>query len=205
MISTGVLKLERVQVICPACGQQVEAVAKDGRVKGYCAAARQSVDFLIETELERKKWWLDPEYRAKLSSAMKKRWQDPEYRAKQIATHIGRHPTAETKAVSFYLTITSYSFNLLSASRTDNLDSLQLQHSFANHLGHQAGHSPLGAIPSFIPGHMTLDKVPSLVPTFCHNAIHFYTGRRDATCRLSVRAPLTGADGGKFKLLGRKS
>jgi len=98
VISTGVLKLERVQVICPACGQQVEAVAKDGRVKGYCAAARQSVDFLIETELERKKWWLDPEYRAKLSSAMKKKWQDPEYRAKQIATHIGKSPTAETRA-----------------------------------------------------------------------------------------------------------
>ncbi len=27
-----VVKLERVQVICPACGQQVEAVARDGRV-----------------------------------------------------------------------------------------------------------------------------------------------------------------------------
>ena len=98
VISGGVLKLERVQVICLACGQQVEAVAKDGQVKGYCAVARQSVDFLIETQLERKKWWLDPEYRAKMSSVMKKRWQDPEYRAKQIATHIGRPPTAETRA-----------------------------------------------------------------------------------------------------------
>jgi len=45
-----VVKLERVQVICPACGQQVEAVARDGRVKGYCAVAKQSVDFLIEKQ-----------------------------------------------------------------------------------------------------------------------------------------------------------
>jgi len=45
-----VVKLERVQVICPACGQQVEAVAQDGRVKGYCAIAKQSVDFLIEIQ-----------------------------------------------------------------------------------------------------------------------------------------------------------
>jgi len=44
----GMVKLERVRVICPACGQQVEAVASDGRVKGYCAIAKQSVDFLIE-------------------------------------------------------------------------------------------------------------------------------------------------------------
>ena len=98
VIGGGVLELERVQVICPACGQQVEAVAKDGQVKGYCAVAKQYVDFRIERQLEIKKWWLDPEYRAKLSSAMKKKWQDPKYRAKQIATHIGRHPTAETRA-----------------------------------------------------------------------------------------------------------
>jgi hypothetical protein len=32
-----VVKLEQVWVICPACGQQVEAVVSDGRVKGYCA------------------------------------------------------------------------------------------------------------------------------------------------------------------------
>ena len=43
-----VMKLERVKVICPACGQQVEAVTSGGRVKGYCAIAKQSVDFLIE-------------------------------------------------------------------------------------------------------------------------------------------------------------
>ena len=97
MIGGGILKLERVKVICPACRQQVEAVATDGRVKGYCAAARQYVDFPIETQSE-KKWWQDPEYRAKLSAAMKKRWQDPEYRDKQSATHIGKHPTAETRA-----------------------------------------------------------------------------------------------------------
>ncbi len=98
VISEGVLKLERVQVICPACGQQVEAIATDGRVRGYCAVAKQYVDFPFETRLERKKWWQEPEYRAKLSSAIKKKWQDPEYRAKQIATHTGRHPTAETRA-----------------------------------------------------------------------------------------------------------
>jgi len=45
VIGGGVLKLERVQVTCPACGQQVEAVAADGRVKGYCAVAEQYVDF----------------------------------------------------------------------------------------------------------------------------------------------------------------
>ncbi len=44
------MKLERVRVICPACGQQVEAVSSDGRVKGYCAIAKQSVDFLIEKQ-----------------------------------------------------------------------------------------------------------------------------------------------------------
>jgi len=77
----GVLKLERVQVICPACGQQVEAVARDGQIKGYCTVARQYMDFPIKTQLERKKWW-----------------QSPEYRAKQIATHTGKHPTAETRA-----------------------------------------------------------------------------------------------------------
>ena len=45
------MRVERVQVICPACGQQVEVVASDGRVKGYCAVAKQSVDFLIKTQL----------------------------------------------------------------------------------------------------------------------------------------------------------
>ncbi|MBA7579651.1 hypothetical protein ES708_21523 [subsurface metagenome] len=94
----GLVKLERVQVICPACGQQVKAVASGGQVKGYCTVARQYVDFQVETRLGRKKWWQSPEYRAKLSAGMKKRWQDPEYRAKQIATHTGKHPTAETKA-----------------------------------------------------------------------------------------------------------
>jgi len=94
MIGEGVLKLERVQILCPACGEQVEAVAKDGQVKGYCAVAKQYVDFLIETQRVRN----TAEARAKISAALKKRWQDPEYRAKQIATHIGKHPTAETKA-----------------------------------------------------------------------------------------------------------
>jgi len=77
--------METIKVICPACGQQVEAVARDGRVKGYCAIAKQYVDFLIETKLERKNYRQDPEYRAKLRAATKKMWQDPEYRAKQKA------------------------------------------------------------------------------------------------------------------------
>ncbi|MBA7538558.1 hypothetical protein ES705_30835 [subsurface metagenome] len=60
VIGGGVLKLERVQAICPACGQQVEAVANDGRVRGYCAVARQYVDFPDET-------------RAKISAVLKER------------------------------------------------------------------------------------------------------------------------------------
>ena len=97
--SGGVLKLERVQIVCPACGQQVEAIATGGRVKGYCAVARQSVDFLIETQqvpigkhftaeardkisAATKKRGQDPEHRAKLSAARKAAWQDPEYRTK---------------------------------------------------------------------------------------------------------------------------
>ncbi|GAI90760.1 unnamed protein product, partial [marine sediment metagenome] len=112
----GVVKLERVQVICLACGQQVEAVARDGQVKGYCAAARRFVDFVIETQRvgtdkdnaaetkatalssTAKNYRQDPEYRGRQSAAHKKRWQDPEYRAKQIATRTGKHLTAETRA-----------------------------------------------------------------------------------------------------------
>ncbi len=78
-------KLELLKAICPACGQQVEAIARDGRVKGYCAIAQEYVDFLVETTLERKSYRQDPEYRAKLRAATKKMWQDPEYRAKQKA------------------------------------------------------------------------------------------------------------------------
>jgi len=44
------VKLDLLKVICPACGQQVEAVVRDGRVKGYCAIAQLSVDFLIEKQ-----------------------------------------------------------------------------------------------------------------------------------------------------------
>ncbi len=79
--------MELLKVICPACGQQVEAVLRDGRVKGYCAIAKQYVDFLIETKLERKSYRQDPEYRAKMSAAIKQLWQDPEYRAKHSAAH----------------------------------------------------------------------------------------------------------------------
>ena len=38
----GIVKLEWVQVMCPACGQRVEAVVADGRIKGYCAVARET-------------------------------------------------------------------------------------------------------------------------------------------------------------------
>ena len=99
VIREGVLKLERVQVICPACGQQIEAVARDGQVKGYCAVARQYVDFLIEAQrVPIGKDRIAETRGSALSCAIRKCWQDPEYRAKQIATHIGKHPTAKTKA-----------------------------------------------------------------------------------------------------------
>ncbi len=78
-------KHELLKVICPACSQQVEAVARDGRVKGYCTIAKQYVDFLVEAKLEKRSSRQDPEYRAKLRAATKKMWQDPKYRAKQKA------------------------------------------------------------------------------------------------------------------------
>jgi len=40
-----VVNVKRVRVICPACGQEVEAIVRDGRVKGYCAVAGKYVDF----------------------------------------------------------------------------------------------------------------------------------------------------------------
>jgi len=120
LIGGGVVKLEQVRVLCPACGEQVEAVASEGQVKGYCAVAKQFVDFTIETQLvpqsvvridnlptaetrarlsaASKKRWQGPEYRAKQIAGVKKRWQNPEYRAKQIATHTGKHPTAKHRA-----------------------------------------------------------------------------------------------------------
>ena len=128
VISEGVVKLERVPAICPACGQQVEAVATDGRVKGYCTVAKQHVSFPIEsqpgitaprdsevssTSAEQrwqdpefrakmsaftKKRWQNPEYRAKMRAAAKKLWQNPEYRAKMSTSRIGTHPTDETRA-----------------------------------------------------------------------------------------------------------
>ncbi len=115
VIGGGVVKLERVRVICTACRQQVEAVASDGRVKGYCAVANQYVDFLAETQCvpkrkpptaetraklsaSAKERWQDPQYRAKKVVAQKKRWQNPEYREKISAALTGKHPTAETRA-----------------------------------------------------------------------------------------------------------
>ena len=108
--SEGVVKLERVQIVCPACGQQVEAIATDGRVKGYCAVVKQYVDLLIETQrgpdaeyrakvsADMKKRWQDPEYQAKVSAGMKKVWQDPEYRAKLGAIRKKRWQDPEYQA-----------------------------------------------------------------------------------------------------------
>jgi len=73
VIGGGVMTLERVQVICPACGQQVDAVATDGRVKGYCAVTQQYVDFLIETQPVRIGKHRTVETKAKLSATTKKR------------------------------------------------------------------------------------------------------------------------------------
>jgi len=44
------VKLDLLKIICPACGQRVEAVLQDGRVKGYYAIAKQTVGFLIEKQ-----------------------------------------------------------------------------------------------------------------------------------------------------------
>jgi len=82
VIGGGVLKLERVRVICPACGQQVEAVATDGRVKGYCAVAKQHVDFLITQGI---------------AVPMGSQASTAEHKAKISAHHTGRHHTAETR------------------------------------------------------------------------------------------------------------
>jgi len=76
----GLIKLTRVRVTCPACREKVEAVARDGRVRGYCAVAGSYVDFPAETAGK-----ADAEYRAKMSRATKKLWQDPAYRAMMAA------------------------------------------------------------------------------------------------------------------------
>jgi len=113
VIGGGVLKLERVRVICPACGQQVEAVATDGRVKGYCTVAKQYVDFPIAVPMgpqantvasvtaataAHKGKHLPAEHRAKLSAALKKRWQDPGHRAKQSVALKKRWQDTEYRA-----------------------------------------------------------------------------------------------------------
>ena len=100
VISEGLVKLERVQVICPACGQQVEAVATDGRVKGYCAVAKQYVDFPITQGIAVR---MDSQTNAVASVtaatvAHTGRHLTAETRAKMSAAHTGKHPTAETRA-----------------------------------------------------------------------------------------------------------
>ncbi len=115
VLSEGVLKLERVRVLCPACGLPVEAVTSDGRVKGYCAVVKQYVDFPIETQSVptgkeptaetrvklstiQKKLWQDPKYQARHSAGMKKLWQDPEYRTRHIAASKERWQDPEYRA-----------------------------------------------------------------------------------------------------------
>jgi hypothetical protein len=73
--SGGVVKLERVGVICPACGKLIEAVARSGKVKGYCAVSRQLVDFQIETQRVRISKNPTAETKAKISASVR---QDPE-------------------------------------------------------------------------------------------------------------------------------
>ncbi len=50
VLGGGVLEPERVQVICPACGQQVEAVAGDGQVKETKEAYRCMLIHLVTTK-----------------------------------------------------------------------------------------------------------------------------------------------------------
>jgi len=44
------VRLSRSWIVCPGCGEKVEAIASDGRVKGYCAISRRRVDFAAETQ-----------------------------------------------------------------------------------------------------------------------------------------------------------
>ena len=44
------MKLDLLKIICPACGQQVEAVVLDGRIKGYCAIAKKYVGFQVKKQ-----------------------------------------------------------------------------------------------------------------------------------------------------------
>jgi len=48
LIGGGAVKTDCVQVTCPACREQVEAIARNGWVKGYCAVARRYVDFRVK-------------------------------------------------------------------------------------------------------------------------------------------------------------
>ena len=65
MNSEGLVKLERVEVVCPGCGRRLLAVTSEGRGKGYCAISRQRVDFVAETQCI-----------GKNPAKIKKRWQD---------------------------------------------------------------------------------------------------------------------------------
>ncbi|GAI23043.1 unnamed protein product, partial [marine sediment metagenome] len=113
------MKLRRVQVICPACRQQVEAVATDGQVKGYCAVANRYVDFVIETQLApqnvvRIRKPPTAETRAKISATLMGKPHPgkphtPETRAKMSAAHSGKRLTPEhrTKISAAILRLTA--------------------------------------------------------------------------------------------------
>ena len=73
------IRREQVSVICPACRQRVEAIASDVKVTGYCAVARQYVEFLAKTQLIAVQ-----QYRQAMSNTIKKEWEDPDYRTKVI-------------------------------------------------------------------------------------------------------------------------
>ena len=73
------IRREQVSILCPACNQKVEAIASDGKVKGYCAVARQYVEFLAKTQLP-----ANQQYRQAMINTIKKKWEDPDYRAKVI-------------------------------------------------------------------------------------------------------------------------
>jgi len=39
----GIVKIEKVVIVCPGCGQTVESVVRDGVVSGWCAVSKQNV------------------------------------------------------------------------------------------------------------------------------------------------------------------
>ena len=94
------------------------------------------------------------------------------------------HVLHSDRAVSLNLTVLGYSFNLLSASGAGDLNTVHLHRSSSNQ--HAVGDGRRTAIRFFIPGHITLDKVPFAIPAFYH--LSSISGR-DATCPITAEAP----------------